>query len=220
MTLQVTKNKKLASVFFIILSEERCFDFHIIYLRDTGSMAARRKSRHILFADTVDSLRPLPYYLATPLSFFGWNSAPLTLELNPERTNTLFHLHNRLKSRNPPPEGVESWVQGREAFAINCYGRKWAFDGYLAVERMELSNQEVDYQPLCVPSLKYSSNYYMVFKVFPVSGNGPSSEDELAEKGSQYSGITPTPSIPSLDILETPPSRPRVCITEPDQFTQ
>lgn len=168
MTLQITDRRILASSFFVIMSDDKIYDFHIIYLRGYNTADLRRKSVTALFSKDFDSVRPLHYYLSTPLSVMGWNAGPLKFELNPKRSDTMFHLQSRLKSRNPPPEGLGPWVQGRESYFINCYRRFIARDGYIAVKRSVLENNEVEFVPMCVPSRSYSGNYYMIFRLLPV----------------------------------------------------
>ena len=181
MSVRATTKRFLASAFFVIMSDERIYDFHIIYLRACNTAAQRRRSVTVLFSDTLDAVRPLHYYLTTPLSVLGWNTHPLQMTLNPKRTDTLFHLHSRLKSRDPPPEGLGPWVEGREAFFINCYGRRFARDGYLAIKKEVPASGHMDeatYTPLCVPSRKYSEDYYMIFRLVPTT-----TIDNEAEKG-------------------------------------
>ena len=172
MSVRATPNRLMASAFFVIMSDERVYDFHIIYLRACNTAAQRRRSVTVLFSDTLDAVRPLHYYLTTPLSILGWNTHPLQMTLNPKRTDTLFHLHSRLKSRDPPPEGLGPWVEGREAFFINCYGRRFARDGYLAIRKERTVSEDEEgtgYTPLCVPSRKYSEDYYMIFRLVPTT---------------------------------------------------
>lgn len=205
MSVRATPNRVLASAFFVIMSDERVYDFHLIYLRACNTAAQRRRSVTVLFSDSLDAVRPLHYYLTTPLSILGWNTHPLQMTLNPKRTDTLFHLHSRLKSRDPPPEGLGPWVEGREAFFINCYGRRFARDGYLAIKKegpaME-QGEESSYTPLCVPSRKYSDDYYMIFRLVPTTsidneaGKGmlESPERSLDDLFSAAGGVDPSDS--------------------------
>ena len=167
MSLQVTNRRVLASSFFVIMSDDKIYDFHIIYIRGYNTAELRRRSVTALFSQDFDSVRPLHYYVSTPLSIMGWNEGPIKLELAPKRTNTLFQLQSRLKSRDPHPEGLGHWVQGRESYFINCYRRHLARDGYIAIRRQVLESSGVEFTSMCVPSRRYSKDYYMIFRLLP-----------------------------------------------------
>ena len=167
MSLQVTNRRTLASSFFVIMSDDKIYDFHIIYLRGYNTAELRRRSVTALFSQDFDSVRPVHYYISTPLSIMGWNEGPIKLELSPKRTNTLFQLQSRLKSRDPHPEGLGHWVQGRESYFINCYRRHLARDGYIAIRRQASASNEVEFTLMCVPSRRYSVEYYMIFRLLP-----------------------------------------------------
>ena len=157
-----TVQERQASEFYVIQSNDKIYDFHIIYLRH----GTKRSKRTILmFSKDKDTSIPIPHYLCTPLTMLGRNDGPLTLELNPKNSDTLFHLHSRLMFHNCPSESIGPWVQGREAYFLNCYGRKYAKDGYLAVRCIQEEDRCISYRPVCVPSRKYSKDHLMIFRL-------------------------------------------------------
>ena len=204
MTLTATVQERKASEFYVIQSNDKIYDFHIIYLRHGNK---RSKRTILMFSKDKDTSIPIPHYLSTPLTMLGRNDGPLTLELNPKNSDTLFHLHSRLMFRNCPSESIGPWVQGREAYFLNCYGRKYAKDGYLAIRCAQEEDRCISYRPVCVPSRKYSKDHLMIFRLT----TPPSS---LLE---QNSGYLPEHTLPghSMDSPESllpysfPPSHER-----------
>ena len=162
MTLTATIHERQASEFYVIQSKDKIYDFHILYLRNG---TAPRKRTILMFTKEKDTSVPIPHYLTTPLTMFGRNNGPLCMELNPKQTDTLFHLHSRLQFRNNPPESIGPWVQGREAYFLNCYGRKYAKDGYLAIRCIYDEDNHITYRPVCVPSRKFSKDHLMIFRL-------------------------------------------------------
>ena len=163
MTLGATERKSLATPFIVMRSEAKPYDFHIVYINASDN--GRKKSLHSLFSSRHDGQRPLSHYLTTHLSILGYSRGPLRLEVNPQTRDTLFHLHSRLRTSNPTPEDLGPWISGREAFFINCRGRKLGRNGYLAVHKEVLPDGDVEYEPLCIPTRNTTEVYRNIFRL-------------------------------------------------------
>lgn len=219
MTLQATTNHRLASVFYVIMSNDKVYDFHIIYLQSGNSREGRKQTTMQLFSSLKDRpiATPIPHFLATPLTVLGHSSAPISLELYPRHSDTLFHLHSRLRTHNPVAEPIGSWVQGREAYFINCYGRKFAKDGYLAVKRVSNQDRSVSYQPVCVPQRKQKRDYFMIFRLIQLSSmEEPGLEGGHRQEGSPrrrgHGGVSPFNR--EVIIREPRQQQPRLLVTQ------
>ena len=178
MSLQATANKKEASEFFILMTDEgrNVHEFHIVYVGKSETKGLNRQPTLASFGRSQSGTaerQPPHHYLSTPLSVIGSNNGPLHFELNPKKHHTMFVLHSRLRTRGAPAEALTPWVQGREEYFINCYSRKFARDGYLAVQRVQ--GDVVQYRPVCVPSRRSNDDYFKVFSlvVSPTAGPPP-----------------------------------------------
>ena len=171
MSLRATNDKREASEFFIYMTDEgrNVKEFHIVYKGKPGTYEAYQPPT-LTFGGSkrgATERSPPHHYLSTPLSAFGSNNGPLNFELNPKKSHTTFVLHNRLRTWRASAEEITPWVQGHEEYFINCYSRKFAHDGYLAVRRV-LSGETVRYDPVCVPSRRPSDEYFKVFSLLLV----------------------------------------------------
>ena len=181
-SLSATDKKGEASEFFIHMTDEgrSVNEFHIVYEGKAGPLEQYQPPTLTFGGSTrgATDCSPPHHYLSTPLSAFGSNSGPLHFELNPKKSHTLFVLHNRLRTWRAPAETVTPWLQGREECYINCYSRKFARDGYLAVRR-ELEGETVRYRPVCVPSRRPSEDYFKVFSLLfvPTKRQLPTASD-------------------------------------------
>lgn len=169
MSLQATTRKREASKFFIVVTDEgqMVHEFHIVYSKEDTTDPERELTLSSLRRSVRGAQRrpPPDHYLATPLTVFGSNNGPLHFELNPKKHHTMFVLHDRLRTRGAPAEPITPWVQGREEYFINCHGRKFARDGYLAVRRVLEGDDVVRYRPVCVPSRRTDPEYFKVFSL-------------------------------------------------------
>ena len=206
MSLQATPNKKKASKFFVLMTDENknVHDFHIAYMgKSEVNKGLHRRLTLASFGYSKyggTQQEPPHYYLSTPLSVIGSNPGPLYFEMNPKKTNTMFILHSRLRTAAAPAELLGPWVQGREGYFINCHHRKFACDGYLAVQKV-IEGGVVQYRPVCMPSRKPSVDCFKIFSlVMPVLEEQPPTVKEL--KASPHSRRKLVPKVVSQEEEE------------------
>ena len=76
-------------------------------------------------------------------------------------------LHDRLLKNLTPTIEVSDWVNGSEAYYINCSRRKFARDGYVAVKKVQgRAHDRPTYITACFPSIDYHSDDHDVFMLF------------------------------------------------------
>lgn len=163
MTLQATNRKSLATPFIVVCPDGKPYDFHIMYINASDN--GRKKSLHTLFSSRHEGQRSLSHYLTNNLNLLGYSRGPLRLEVNPRIGDTLFSLHSRLRTSHPAPEDLGPWISGREAFFLNCHGRRFGRNGYLAVHKEVLPDGDVNYEPLCIPTRNATGEYRNIFRL-------------------------------------------------------
>ena len=112
----------------------------------------------------IEPLADLPRYLDGPVSLFGYNYGPLEVKPNVKEENASFVLHNRV-FQEYQPEAVNSWELGEE-FYINCSRRRFRWNGYLAVKKVNVD----DFITAIVPSQdKHDGvNTFLLFRLMPI----------------------------------------------------
>lgn len=88
------------------------------------------------------SIKKVARYLEAPVNVRGTNPGPLSVRYNVTQSNCRFTLHSRLvsASSNDVPQGLTSWMDGRDIFFVKCSGPRYHKDGYLCVRQSQCSN--------------------------------------------------------------------------------
>ena len=157
----VTDDIKNSSTFYIFQPEDRDIQNEFLvghYKHSAGSRqsAARCEEKRIVS------------YLEAPVSFLGYNDGPLKVKQNIKEEYCRFMLHDRLLKTLTPTIEVSDWVNGNEAYYINCSRRRFARDGYVAVKKVQgrAPDQPACYITGCFPSIDYHSDDHDVFMLF------------------------------------------------------
>ena len=111
-----------------------------------------------------EPLAALPRYLDGPVSLFGYNYGPLEVKPNVKEENARFVLHNRV-FEGYQPAAYMSWEMGEEFF-INCSRRKFRWNGYLAVKKVNFD----DFITAIVPSQDKHDGVdtFLLFRLMPI----------------------------------------------------
>ena len=168
---EATQDIKQASAFFIFPNEDGShpYEFIIGYYGDSRKVLKRMAST--LTSTPWPEIDPIPRYLHAPVGILGNNFGPLHLKNHMLQSQSRLALHNRLLKHNNPVD-ITPWVDGRDAFFINCARRMAKRDGYICVKLVTTRRGgRPELRTGCVPT-KRSHNErdtWMLFRLLPVS---------------------------------------------------
>ena len=162
-TLTTTIDQSQASPFKIVPDEDdEKKEFHIVYEAKDGK--------------DVDT-PTFRYYLTTRHKFSGVHSEPPSLEQHPKESNATFALHSQLHEWINTQEKLEEWISKGESFLINCENRKWAKDGYFALERKG-EGESHEFDPVCVRYTNENDNILLAFKLIRCPYQSPEEQQQ------------------------------------------
>ena len=168
---EATRDIKQASAFFVLSNEDggHPYEFVIGFYGDSRKVLKRKAST--LASATRQVMDPIPRYLHTPVNVLGTNFGPLHLKHHVLESQSRLTLHSRLfKPYNPVH--ITPWVDGREAFFINCARRRAKRDGYICVKLVAgQRGGRPELRTGCVPTKRKHNerNTWMLFRLLPIS---------------------------------------------------
>ena len=125
-----------ASPFYVIPTEHD--EFFLSYYGEDKDARNLPVSLHDPMVRFSKQLAPLPRYLKSNANIFGFSDQPLEFTSSAKVEHTRFALYNRIVHPTfmcfSTPVSPACWIEGEEFF-INCNGRKFRIDGYLAIKK-------------------------------------------------------------------------------------
>ena len=115
------------------------------------------------------NLKPVPRYLDTTASFWGYNDGPLKLKYNVNETDSRLVIISR-RVENYSPFGLSSFERGEEMFYIKNSRRKWSKDGYLCIKQVGEGESRTLMSGV-LPAISYHNDQtiFMLFRLLPAS---------------------------------------------------
>ena len=190
-----------ASSFYIYHTDDESHphEFQIVWKGDARSNDADTATSATKLKGETTTKR----YLMAPVSFLGRNEGPLRLESYGLLSDGIFSLNSVLLgsffegSENIPTKG---WLNGNESCLIRCARRRWCFDGFLAVKRVQFKGQnssseqpQPEYITCCegAPRKNDDGNLFMAFRLLKKS----LWDDAESSSEHSHSQATATPSV-------------------------
>ena len=160
-----TEDAAAASLFYIFPNEDgkHPYEFILAFYGD-GKSAVKRTSS-TLIPDTSHTVDPIPRYMSAPVNVLGYNAGPLKLSFTASHSSSRLTLHSRLVKEYTPID-IKNWVNGKEAFFLNCARRLMKRDGYVCVKRQQRGNRH-SLTTACVPSTSShdETSTWMLFRL-------------------------------------------------------
>ena len=214
-SVRATEEVENASIFYIYPDEEgnHPYEFIIGYFGD--GLSALKRTASTLTPVQNETVRPLPRFMSAPVNTLGYNGGPLQLHFTASHSSSRLTLHSRLVKQYVPTD-ISNWVNGKEAFFLNCARRFLKRDGFVCVRRQQRGNHR-SLTTACVPAKSFhnETSTWMLFRlhhpsirersrvVRPPSRN-PDSDDlkhhkELRELDDALEGMQVRTKLPSGD---------------------
>ena len=164
-TLEVTDDIKKASSFHIDRNDEdNPIEFMITYsFGDDEEEEDIEKSFH---ESAYHHIKPVPKYLDTTSSFWGYSEGPLKLKYNVDEKESKLVVVNR-RADCHAPYSLSSFCGGKDMFYIKNASKRWSKDGYLCIKQKENG----EFVSAILPSMFFHNDesVLMLFRLLPAS---------------------------------------------------
>ena len=157
-----TEDAAAASLFYIFPNEDGKHPYEFILAFYGDGRSAVKRATSTLIPDTSHIVDPIPRYMSAPVNVLGYNAGPLKLSFTASHSSSRLTLHSRLV-KDYTPIDIKNWVNGKEAFFLNCARRLMKRDGYVCVKRQRQHRLTT----ACVPSTSShdETNTWMLFRL-------------------------------------------------------